>query len=353
MNARMTPVARRFATAVTLLLIVFVYGTVGHYLLLDSKYSLLHCAYRTIVLLSTINEAFSRADLGPLYTRTYIVFMLSLVLFGISVILYALSTITAFLVEGNLQHLWRQRKMSNEISKMKDHIIICGGGETGHYIADELRVSRHPFVMIEKAHERVERLQAEGILYVEGDATEEETLEFAGIMRSRGVAVCLPGDQENLFVTITARQMNSELTIITKGVDVNIEKKLLAAGANRVVRPAFIGGLRIANELIRPTAVSFMDRMLTDPRETTRLEEIVINDQCGLDGHTIGEANFRQQTGLQVVAVKLPEEERFCYQPDSNTVLRAGTVLIVLGTTEDVTKARAMAGMGQPAPALR
>jgi voltage-gated potassium channel len=346
MSQRMTPVTRRFAIAVTLLVGVFVYGTIGHYVLLQSEFSLLRCAYRTVVLLSTINEAFDREELGPLYTRTYLVFMLSLVVFGIGVILYALSTITAFLVEGDLQHLWRLRKMSNEISKQKNHIIICGGGETGHYIADELRVSRHPFVMIDKDHERAGRLDAEGILFVEGDAMEEETLELAGIMRADALAVCLPGDQENLFVTITARQMNPALTIIAKGVDVNIGKKLLAAGADRVVRPAFIGGLRMANELIRPTAVSFMDRMLTDPEETTRLEEIAINQDCGLEGLTIGEANFRQKTGLQVVAVKLPEEQRYCYQPDSTTVLRAGTVLIVLGTTDDVAKARAMAGMG-------
>lgn len=345
MSQRMTPVARRFVIAVTLLVGVFLYGTIGHYVLLQGEFSLLRCACRTVVLLSTINEAFGRKELGPLYTRTYMVFMLSLVLFGIGVILYALSTITAFLVEGDLQHLWRLRKMSKEITKQKDHIIVCGGGETGHYIASELTVSRRPFVMVEKDHERAVRLDAEGILYVEGDAMEEETLELAGIMRAQSLAVCLPGDQENLFVTITARQMNPKLTIIAKGVDVNIGKKLLAAGADSVVRPAFIGGLRMANELIRPTAVSFMDRMLTDPEETTRLEEIVINEHCSLEGQTIGEANFRQKTGLQVVAVKLPGDQRYCYQPDSSTILRTGTVLVVLGTTLDVAKARDMAGM--------
>jgi voltage-gated potassium channel len=339
-------VNRRFITAVSLVLAVFLYGTVGHYLLLYPEMPLAVCALRTIFLLATINESFSVAELGPLYDTRFIVFTLSLVVFGIAVILYALSTITAFLVEGDLQEIWRQRKMNKDISKLSGHFIICGGGETGHYIANELQLSGHQFVVVEIDHERIERLKEEGLLYVEGDAAEEMTLERAGIRQAKGVAISLPTDKENLFVTITARQMNQKLKIITKGIDINIDQKLQKAGADKVVRPAFIGGMRIASELIRPTAVTFIDKMLQDPEDTTRIEEVIINADCELNGRTISESQFRQKTGLQVLAAKRPEDDRYCYQPDGDTRLQPGTTLIVIGRTEDVDKARRMAGMG-------
>lgn len=336
---------RRFAIAVGLLVSVFVYGTLGHYLLLYPHEPLLNCAFRTIVLLGTINESFSPADLGELYTPTYRVFMLSMVVLGISVILYALSTITAFLVEGDLKHLWRLRKMNKEIQALSGHFIIVGAGETGHYIAEELKVSLHKQVIIECDLERAERMQAQGFLCIQGDASEEEVLEEAGIMRAKGLAVALPTDKDNLFVTITARQMNPDLTIIAKGVDETIEKKLVASGAAKVVRPAFIGGMRMASELIRPMAVTFMDKMLRDPVQHTRIEEIVIVEDGSLAEQTIASSQFRQKTGLQVVAIRRAGSELFDYNPKIDEPLRPGTVLVVIGRTEDVAKARTMAGM--------
>ncbi len=337
--------ARRFGIAVALLIIVFLYGVVGHYVLLYPHQTILNCAFRTIVLLGTINEAFSPSDLGELYTPTYMAFMLSMVIFGISVILYALSTITAFLVEGDLQHLWRLRKMNKEIQAMNGHFIIVGAGETGHYIAEELKVSRHKQVIIEVIPERAERMQDQGYLCMQGDASEESVLEQAGIMRAKGLAVALPTDKDNLFVTITARQMNPGLTIISKGVDETVEKKLSAAGADKIVRPAFIGGIRMASELIRPMAVTFMDKMLRDPDEHTRIEEIVIHDGSSLAGQTIASSQFRQNAGLQVVAIRRPGEALFDYNPRADEPLQQDTVLVVIGRTDDVAKARAMAGM--------
>ncbi len=337
--------ARRFGIAVGLLVTVFLYGALGHYVLLYPHESLLNCAFRTIVLLGTINEAFSRAELGELYTPTYVVFMLSMVVFGISVILYALSTITAFLVEGDLQHLWRLRKMNKEIQALSGHFIIVGAGETGHYIAEELKVSLHKQVSIEQDLERAERMRSHGFLCIHGDASEEAILEEAGIMRAKGLAVALPTDKDNLFVTITARQMNPSLTIISKGVDETVEKKLVAAGAAKVVRPAFIGGMRMASELIRPMAVTFMDKMLRDPVQHTRIEEIVIIEEGLLAEQTIASSQFRQKTGLQVVAIRRPGNPLFDYNPKADEPLRPGTVLVVIGRTEDVAKARSMAGM--------
>lgn len=342
---------RRMISAVAMLVSVFLYGTVGHYLLLDQRFSLGTCAYRTILMLGTINEAFTAEQIGNLDSTIYRGFELSLVIFGIAVILYSLSTITAFFVEGELQEMLRMRKMSKEIAKMKGHFIICGGGETGHYIANELKQSHRDFLIVESAASRCERLRSEGHRYVQGNALEDDVLEEAGIRRAAGIIAALPSDPDNLFVTLSARQLNPSLRIIAKGEGIHSDKKLLMAGADSVVRPAAIGGLRMAGELIRPTVVSFIDRLMRDPEIATRIEEIRIHDGCPLYNQTIAGSQFRQKTGLQVLAVAQPGENQFCFRPEADTRLEAGTTLIVMGHSEDVDKARVLSGM-EPAEEL-
>jgi voltage-gated potassium channel len=335
---------RRFAVAIGLMLGVLLYGTLGHFFLLYPQFSLLQCAARTIVLLASINEAFFPTDLGVHYDTQYVLFMLSLVVFGMGVVVYALSAVTASLVEGDLRQLWRLRRMNREIQALRNHIIVAGGGETGHYIAKELRDSHHPFVIIERDAERLDRLRADGMLYIDGDASEETVLEAAGISRALGMSIAMPTDKETLFVTITARQMNPKLRIIAKGVEPSAEKKLVAAGADKVVLPAFIGGMRMASELVRPVAVTFLDRMLRDPADHTRFEELIIKAHGSLHGQTLESSNFEHSTGLHVVAIRRPDDARFDYRPKDNEALQAGTALVVIGRTEDVAQARHLAG---------
>lgn len=337
---------KRLKIALMLLVTVFLYGTLGQYMFLSSKFSLLEIGHRTIIMLATINEPFGADELGALNTPYYRTFMLTLVVFGIAAILYGLSNVTAFFVEGELQQLLRLRKMSKEISKLNNHFIIAGLGDLGHIIADELKLSKIDFVVVEQDPDRIEKMADDNeILHVQGDAAEDEVLKMAGIERARGIAIALPSDKENIFVTITARQLNPRLRIIAKGTDPKTDKKLVKAGADKVVSPAFIGGMRMASELIRPSAVTFMDKMLRDPSEATRIEEVVINENCQMAGETIASSRFKQKTGLQVVAIKQPEDKHFSYDPKPEAELRAGTVLIVIGRMTDVSKARQMAGM--------
>jgi voltage-gated potassium channel len=338
-------VYRRLVRAVLLLVSVFAYGAVGSFLLLDGRYTLVECAHRTIVMLATINEAFPAKDIGAQADGMFLAFQITLVVFGIAAILYSLSTITAFFVEGELEELLRARKMSKEISEMSHHFIICGGGETGQYVAQELSLSGRPFLVVERDAARVERLRELGYRYVEGDASEESVLERAGIARAEGVTVALPTDRDNIYVTLTARQMNPRIPIIAKGIEPSSEKKLLAAGATRVVRPAFIGGLRMAGELVRPTVMTFMDRMMREPEETTRIEEIRIEEGCELAGQSIASSRFRQKTGLQVLAMRAPGQKGFDFRAGAETALSPGTTLIVIGQAEDIRKARPLAGM--------
>lgn len=234
--------------------------------------------------------------------------------------------------------------MNREIQALRNHIIVAGGGETGHYIAKELRDSHHPFVVIERDAERLDRLRADGMLYIDGDASEETVLEAAGISRALGMSIAMPTDKETLFVTITARQMNHNLRIIAKGVEPSAEKKLVAAGADKVVLPAFIGGMRMASELVRPVAVTFLDKMLRDPADHTRFEELIVQAQGALHGQTLRSSDFEHRTGLHVVAIRRPEETRFDYRPQDDEELKTGTALVVIGRTEDVAEARKLAG---------
>ncbi len=339
--------ARRIWLATLMVLSVFLYGTIGNYFFLQGEVALIDCATRTIMMLATINESFTAADIGELYTPAFQVFNLSLVLFGVGAILYSLSTITAFFVEGELQIFLRLRKMSKEISKIHGHVIICGAGETGHYIANEFISSGKPFVLIENSPERIERLVAEKLPYVVGDATEDEVLLQAGIERALGLAVALPTDKDNLFVTISARQLNPNLKIVAKGVDPNTDSKLIKAGANKVVRPALIGGLRMAAELIRPSVVTFLDQMMHDPIDPGRIEEISIQEGSELAGKTMASTRFRQLTGLQVLAWKPVGETRYRYRPDAQTPLDPGTILVVFGPAGDLGIANELALGGE------
>ncbi|MFH1530032.1 MAG: NAD-binding protein [Pseudomonadota bacterium] len=345
MTPKVSTAARRLMRSLGMLLVVFLYGTLGHWLFLRETVTLTEAAFRTTLMLATINEAFPAPEVATDLQPAFKVFMLTLVLFGVAVILYSLSTITAFFVEGELQELLRRRKMSKEIARFKNHFIVCGGGDTGLQIAYELRESRYAFVVVESNPERVEKLQHDGHPYIMGDALEDEILLEAGVERAKGIAVALPSDKENLFVTLSARQLNPTLRIIAKGSDHSTDRKLKKAGADTVVSPAVLGGMRIASELVRPMATRFIDKMLRDPTETTRIEEIVIYEGSELSGKTIVSSKFRQRTGLQIVALLEPDSETYCYQPDVDKPLAPGTTLVVIGPVRMVAEARHLAGM--------
>ena len=345
MSTRVSTATRRLMQSIAMCLVVFLYGTFGHWLFLQDTVTLTEAAFRTGVMLATINEAFPATEVAAEIRPAFKLFMATLMLFGIAVILYSLSTITAFFVEGELQELLRRRKMSKEIARIKNHFIVCGGGRTGIRIACELMESKYDFIVVEVDPERIGKLQHDGYPYIMGDALDDEVLEEAGIERAKGIAVALPSDKENLFVTLSARQLNPDLRIIAKGSDPSTDKKLRKAGADTVVSPPVLGGMRIASELVRPTATRFIDKMLRDPQETTRIEEIVIHQGSSLAGETILSSKFRQRTGLQIVALLEPGSETYCYQPDVDKPLAPGTTLVVIGPTRMAAEARHMAGM--------
>jgi len=330
---------------VTLLILVVVWGTLGYWIIgrvEGHHWRAFDCLYMTIITLTTVGygEALdlSRSTAGRVYT-------IVLLLIGCGIVLYCFSTITAFFVEGNLSEIFWRRKMERAIDALQHHYIVCGAGETGIHVVEELYRTQRPFVVVERDPERVEALQQRReVLVCEGDAEDSKTLLAAGIKRARGLVAALPEDKDNIFVVITARQLNPNLRIIAKGILPESREKLLRAGADAVVSPNFIGGLRLASELIRPRVVSFLDTMLRDRARVIRVEEVTLPSGSPLAGKKIRDSRIYERTGLLVVAMQYEGEETFIYNPGPEAELRPGCTLIVLGEMNQVQRLRELAG---------
>ncbi len=329
---------RKMLTALILILIVICGGILGYTTL--EGWSLLDAIYMTVITLATVGYG----EIHPLSSQGRI-FTMGLILSGIGIIGYGMSVFAAFIVDGELGRLMKRRKMQKQIQKLSNHFIICGAGDTGRWIVEEFLKTKIPFVVIEKDHTTLEMLKNQGVLQcIEGDATKDAVLLEAGIERARGLVSALHTDKDNVFVVLTARALNPHLKIVSRVVEEESEKKLLAAGAHKVVSPNFIGGLRMASLLIRPAVVDFLDTMLREGDGTLRLEEIEVPPHSSLSGKTLGEAQIPQKTGLIVIAIKNRQEGKYTYNPKPSTHIQKGDILIVMGEPEQIDKLRKLAG---------
>lgn len=347
-----TNISRRLSIAFVVLGTLIMLGTMGFWLLGRyyvpahrpdvSHWSLLNCFYMMLITITTTGygEILPGMDLPVVRGYTTV-----LLLTGMSVYIYVVAILTTFFVEGEFRQIAERRKMEKLLTKIHDHIIVCGVGTTGFHIIKELLVGRWPLVIVDIDSERVRAVREElreigDVPYVIGDAMEDRVLEAAGVDRAWGLIAALPSDRDNLFITITAREMNGNLRIVSKAVDLRSARKMRIAGADSVVSTNFIGGLRMVSEMIRPQVVEFMDIMLRDKDKNLRVEELNVTKLSGLHGKTLGESNVRQYGNLLVIAVKIPETDEYIYGPGSDFVLKEGMVLVVLGETEHVAKLR-------------
>jgi len=328
---------RRLITAVLLLLIVVMITAAGYRILGGPHVSLLDAIYMAVITFATIGYGeIVNTGANPALR----VFNMVMILFGIGTMLYVFSISTAFVVEGELKDIFRRRKMLKQIRDMKDHFIICGAGETAYHVAQELLKTGHPFVVIDLDEERLARIQHLGEFPVlKGEAADEEVLDGAGITRAHGLATVLPDDKDNLMVTVTARQMNPTVRIIARCADARMGEKMVRAGASSAVSPNMIGGMRMASELIRPHVVGFLDLMLREKSKTLRVEEIAVGESSTWVGKTIHDSEIHRRFELLALAVRDPRGET-TYNPQGDTVLKAGDVLIVMGDISQVRKAR-------------
>lgn len=232
--------------------------------------------------------------------------------------------------------------MRNAIARLENHYVLCGVGVTGRYIVEELVKTGRSFVIIDKDPERIKLLNEKNILNIEGDASHEAILNAARIQQARGLLTALHTDAENLLVVVTARGINPGLKIVAKAIDEESERKLRQVGADGVVMPSFIGGLRMASEMIRPSVVNFLDTMLRDNNATIRVEEVAIPSQSSLAGKTLADAGILDIEGVTVVAVS-DGKGSYVFNPPRDRVIAGDDVVIVMGIVDRILKLKTRA----------
>ncbi|MDA8082032.1 MAG: NAD-binding protein [Nitrospiraceae bacterium] len=310
---------------------ILIAGVAGYVVI--EGWTLLEALYMTVITLSSVGfmEVRPLSDAGRVFT-------IILILCGSGILIYGISLVTAFVVEGELTDALRRRKMEKKIAALQAHYIVCGVDQTGRYVIEELVKTRKDFVVIERDPEKAVRLMRENILCIEGDASHDAILLRAGIERARGLVTALHSDAENLFVVITAKRLNPVLRVISKAVEEESEQKIRMVGADSVVMPSYIGGLRMASEMIRPSVVTFLDMMLRSKDKTIRIEEIRIEPGSTYEGLTLQETGVAAQEGISVVALIDPQDGSYLFNPPHSTRLSAGHVLIVIAGVDLLRK---------------
>jgi voltage-gated potassium channel len=267
-------------------------------------------------------------------------FTIMLILCGSATLIYGLSVLTAFIVEGELTDVIRRRKMKNRIAKVENHYIVCGMSATGKYIVDELLKIGRSFVVIDKNPEKIRELNEANILNIEGDATHDAVLEAANIRKAGGLLSALHYDADNLFVVVTAKGLNPDLKIVAKAIDEESERKLRQVGADRVVMPNFIGGLRMASEMIRPSVVTFLDNMLRVKDAAVRVEEIHLPATSALVGKSLMESGLLEVEGVTVVALA-DGKGSYSFNPPRDRVMKTDDIVIVMGIVDSIATLKA------------
>jgi len=337
-----TKAVKRLTVAAVLLAALVLGGSTGYWVLGHGRWTFSDCVYMTVITLSTVGFA-ELSNMGEVPGARGLT--VGLIAGGIGTLAYLQANVTALLVEGAIGQAWRRNRMRKKIDEMSGHVVVAGSGSTGRHVIEELVATKTPFVVIDRNHEHVQRiselLMNGEMLYIHGDATEDQALMLAGVDRAAGVVAALTHDKDNLFVTLSARSLNPKARIVSKVSEDEAAPKMLRAGANAIVSPAQIGGRRMASELIRPEVNEFLDQMLRDKDKSLRLEEVAIPKGSPYIGHALREAPIRRETNLLVIAVRQPTRE-FVYNPDPDFVLDAGMTLVVMGAADGVKKLRAL-----------
>lgn len=321
---------KRLLRVMTALAAVFTIGVLGYSAI--EGWSLFDSLYMTVITIASVGYG----EIHPLTTEGRL-FTIILILCGSATLIYGLSILTAFVVEGDLTDILRRRNMMKKIGGLEGHFIVCGMSATGRYVIEELKKTGRSFVVIERDPERVRALCDAGILAIEGDATNDAVLQTARITSAGGLLTTLHTDADNLFVVVTARGLNPSLRIIAKAICEESERKLRQVGADSVIMPNFIGGLRMASEMIRPSVVTFLDVMLRSQDATVRVEEINIPEGSHLVGQTLAQSALLDVEGVTVVAIA-GGSGSYRFNPPRELVLKHGDVVIVMGIVENILR---------------
>src|SRR4051812_20138851 len=342
-------IRRKLYFAGLLLFVIMTSAVAGYRILGGPNVSFVDAVYMAVITFAGIGytEIIDTTHNIPL--RMFNTFI---IVCGWLAMIYIVSSVTAFLVEGEITDIFRRRKMQKQINELKYHYVVCGLGDTGRHAVEELEKTHTPYVVVESHEDNIKKFQDplgtgarafEKMLYVIGDATDDAVLDQAGLRRAKGIIAGLANDKDNLVITVMVRQQNERVRIVARCTDPKYAERMSKAGANSTVSPNRIGGMRMASEVLRPHVVGFLDLMLKEQSKTLRLEEIDIGKKSPWVGKSIQELAIKNRFGVLVLAVKSSVEirgARFHVNPPADHSLSPGEVIIVMGDVSEIKKAR-------------
>lgn len=323
---------RRVQTAIFLLGMLLLTGVLGYKII--AGYTWIDALYMTVITVATVGFG----EVVPLGNRAKI-FTIFLILISVLVVGYAISVITEYILNRYSSGKQKQITMKNKIHRLKNHIIICGYGRNGKQAGEKLASYDEDYVVIDRDREVLEKYEHEKTLFVFGNANEDEVLIEAGIEHAKTLICALPDDADNLFVVLSARQINPNINIISRASHETSYKKLKLAGANNVILPDMIGGDHMASLVVVPDLIEFIDHISIVGKDTNNIKEVDVNELYGntKTNSTIRDLDLRNKTGCTIIGFKSPEGE-YIINPEPSLVLENGSKIILLGKPEQIKK---------------
>lgn len=311
-------------------LLIFIVATTG-YMVLES-WDLLDAVYMTVTTLSTVGygEVHEMSPTGRVYT-------VFLVLFGTAFFLYVAGSVVQFMVEGRIRTILGRKRLDKRIDHLKDHYIVCGYGRIGKVLCKNLKREPIDLVVIDNNQELFSFIEEKDFFYLMGDATDEAMLLKAGIKKAKGLIAVLGTDADNVFLVLTARQLNPDIFIMARAGQEGSKSRLAAAGADKVESPYEVGAISMAQRIIRPTVTSFLDVAFTYKRKDIQMEEIPISFSSKLENVSLKDSGIRQDFNLIIIAIKKPDGGMI-FNPSFETVIKGGDTVIAVGEEQNLLK---------------
>ncbi len=332
----MNPSTRRIGLIALVPIFLIAFGTVGYMILADLP--VIDALYMTFITVSTVGfREVTDLDAGAK------IFTIGLIIAGIGTVAYTLTSVAAFLLEGEFSKILRRRRMEKQIARLRNHYIICGAGQTGQVVIEQFRKRELAFAVIDEDAHVVEELQKDGTLAVVGDATHEEDLESIGIRHAKALIATLSTDAENVFTVLTARELNPDLHIVARAFDRATHSKLRKAGANNTISPNELGGARMAALILKPAVIAFIDVITRAGETDLELEEVRICPGSHMVGQTLKDVRIPEKTSCLVLAIQEDGSETLRFNPSFQETLSEGDTMLVLGQAKQINRLRELA----------